>query len=111
MHPHVALTALIGRLLARCGLHSIGLLLNPELGVLGVGSEAMDLLPVQAETRPLFELAVAAINLADVRVELRVDVEMLCQILLLSKAPATDLTLEPLAPQVNRQEVALEAEP
>jgi len=86
------------------------LLLDPELGVLRVSGKAVDLLPVEAEAGPLLELAVAAVNLTYVRVELCVDVEVLCQVLLLREAAAANVAFESLAAQMNRQEVTFEAE-
>lgn len=71
----------------------------------------MNLFTMEAETRALLKLDAAALDLAGVRVELSVGVDMLGQVLLLRKLPLALVTLEPLVVLVDCQEMPFEAKP
>lgn len=65
---------------------------------------------METQAGALLELLVAAIIVACVRVVLGVSVDVLRQILLLSKITPTHITNEPLETHVQGDQVALEAE-
>ena len=71
----------------------------------------MNLFTMEAETRALLKLDTAALDLAGVRVELSVGVDMLSQVLLLRKLPLALVALEPLVVLVDCQEMPFEAKP
>jgi hypothetical protein len=74
-------------------------------------SEVVNCFPMQAETRSLFELLLAPVDLAHVREVLSVDIHVLSQVLFLSKKSSALLTFELLLFAVNGKKVTFQTEP
>jgi hypothetical protein len=67
--------------------------------------------PVQTETRSLFELLLAPVDLTHIGEVLSVDVHVLSQVLFLSEESSALLTFELLLFAVNGEEVTFQTEP
>ena len=65
---------------------------------------------VKAEARSLLKLLVATLEIAGVRMVLGMGVDVLCQVLLLSKVAAAHIANESLEAHVQRDQMSLEAE-
>lgn len=66
---------------------------------------------MQAESGSLFELHIAPFDVAGVRVVLSVGINVLGEVLLLGEASPADVAQKPLEAHVERDQVALQAEP